>query len=1084
MPSEMETKRSLVGNYTIPFSLAEDLRHEHKQDDSITSEELKKDITKNEYNQKRYQRAEELDFNKSLSYKQKMEMRELEREEKRVKALIEEKQKEVQKQSIEQAPEANTRRIRKRRWDVTPEEYEREKRKTTNGDSSKVLTKLDTSKKVAIINGIPLTDETLDKILPQGYVKVTPPLGSIHHDESSPDFTEAPIDVYVPPAENSDHNTALVAEEQIPTDIPGVKGLQFFKAHDMKYFGKLIHVTDIKTDEERKEINVMKLLLKVKNGSQIVRKRSLRQLTDNARKFGAEVLLGQLLPLLIERSLEPQERHVLVKLVGRVLYNLDDLVRPYTHKILVVISPLLIDEDFNLRLESREIISNLTKAAGMANMISNLRPDLDNADEYIRNISSRVCAIVANTLGLQSFLPFLKAVIKSKKNWMARHTGIKIVQQLCIVLGEGNGSSILPYLSQLVEILKPTLMDEVLQVRTITALTFAQMADNVKPYGIESFEPVLEPAWIGLKRHRGKALASFLKCLGAIIPLMQHDTSYEEYSNYYSKEIVTIIVREFNSPDDDMRKTILRILSILPLTRKLIPKFNDEIIAPFFKSFWNRRTASDSPQITKLVVEVTNELAKKFDFLEVLEYIIIFSKDGNEQLRKLAISAIYKMVSSNPDELLALDSRLETKLVDGVLYAFQEQTDHNRIYLQTFGAVAKALNVRLQPHMNSIISTILYRLKNESAEIRQQAADLITLIAPVIKQCSQDDDDILRKLILILYESLGEVYPEVLGSLINALFACIDTMDKSALYVMQNPSVNQILPTLTPILKNRQEKVQEASIKLVGLIATKNPETINAKEWMRICFELLEMLKSTKKRIRVAANDAFGFIAKTIGPQDVIVMLLNNLRVQERQLRVCTAVAMGIVAETCSPFTVLPAIMNEYRIPEKNVQNGVLKALTFLFEYLEGFTAKDYLYAITPLLEDALTDRDLVHRQTAATVIKHIALNCVGLTNDEVFIHFLNLVLPNIYETSPHVIMRILESIEALRNAIGNGIFTNYIWTGLFHPARKVRSPYWKIYNAAYVHNVDSLVPYYPRIEVLPDSEDINYNIDELDLFL
>ena len=65
-------------------------------------------------------------------------------------------------------------------------------------------------------------------------------------------------------------------------------------------------------------------------------------------------------------------------------------------------------------------------------------------------------------------------------------------------------------------------------------------------------------------------------------------------------------------------------------------------------------------------------------------------------------------------------------------------------------------------------------------------------------------------------------------------------------------------------------------------------------------------------------------------------MLLNNLRVQERQLRVCTAVAMGIVAETCLPFTVLPAIMNEYRIPEKNVQNGVLKAMSFMFEYLMG----------------------------------------------------------------------------------------------------------------------------------------------------
>jgi len=69
------------------------------------------------------------------------------------------------------------------------------------------------------------------------------------------------------------------------------------------------------------------------------------------------------------------------------------------------------------------------------------------------------------------------------------------------------------------------------------------------------------------------------------------------------------------------------------------------------------------------------------------------------------------------------------------------------------------------------------------------------------------------------------------------------------------------------------------------------------------------------------------------------------------------------------PFTVLPALMNEYRVPELNVQNGVLKALSFLFEYI-GEMGKDYCYAVTPLLEDALMDRDLVHRQTAATVVK------------------------------------------------------------------------------------------------------------------
>ena len=98
------------------------------------------------------------------------------------------------------------------------------------------------------------------------------------------------------------------------------------------------------------------------------------------------------------------------------------------------------------------------------------------------------------------------------------------------------------------------------------------------------------------------------------------------------------------------------------------------------------------------------------------------------------------------------------------------------------------------------------------------------------------------------------------------------------------------------------------------------------------------------------------FVFLCFSPHDVLATLLNNLKVQERQNRVCTTVAIAIVAETCSPFTVLPALMNEYRVPELNVQNGVLKSLSFLFEYI-GEMGKDYIYAVTPLLEDALMDR-------------------------------------------------------------------------------------------------------------------------------
>ena len=174
----------------------------------------------------------------------------------------------------------------------------------------------------------------------------------------------------------------------------------------------------------------MRLLLRVKNGTPQQRKSSLRQITDRAKEFGAGPLFNQILPLLMSPTLEDQERHLLVKVIDRILYKLDDLVRPYVHKILVVIEPLLIDEDYYARMEGREIIGNLSKAAGLATMIAAMRPDIDNVDEYVRNTTARAFAVVAQALGVQSLLPFLKAVCRSKKSWQARHTGIKIVQQI------------------------------------------------------------------------------------------------------------------------------------------------------------------------------------------------------------------------------------------------------------------------------------------------------------------------------------------------------------------------------------------------------------------------------------------------------------------------------------------------------------------------------------------------------------------------------------------------------------------------------------------------------------------------------
>jgi splicing factor 3B subunit 1 len=54
---------------------------------------------------------------------------------------------------------------------------------------------------------------------------------------------------------------------------------------------------------------------------------------------------------------------------------------------------------------------------------------------------------------------------------------------------------------------------------------------------------------IGITEHRGKGLAAFLKAIGMIIPLMD-----KHHANYYTREVMVILIREFRTPDEEMKK--------------------------------------------------------------------------------------------------------------------------------------------------------------------------------------------------------------------------------------------------------------------------------------------------------------------------------------------------------------------------------------------------------------------------------------------------------------------------------------------------------------------------------------------------
>ena len=168
----------------------------------------------------------------------------------------------------------------------------------------------------------PLSDEELDAMFPPGYKVLQPPAGYIPIRTPSrklsatptPMVGQTPTGFYMQPDTPAGQRGSKLADNQ-----PKDQNLPFLKPEDAQYFDKLLVEVDEDTlsPEELKERQIMELLLKIKNGTPPMRKSALRRITDKARHFGAGPLFNQILPLLMSPTLEDQERHLLVKVIGK-----------------------------------------------------------------------------------------------------------------------------------------------------------------------------------------------------------------------------------------------------------------------------------------------------------------------------------------------------------------------------------------------------------------------------------------------------------------------------------------------------------------------------------------------------------------------------------------------------------------------------------------------------------------------------------------------------------------------------------------------------------------------------------------------
>ncbi|CAI7805333.1 unnamed protein product, partial [Closterium sp. NIES-53] len=134
---------------------------------------------------------------------------------------------------------------------------------------------------------------------------------------------------------------------------------------------------------------------------------------------------------------------------------------------------------------------------------------------------------------------------------------------------------------------------------------------------------------------------------------------------------MVVLIREFQSPDEEMKKIVLKVVKQCVGTDGVEPDYiRTEILPEYFKHFWVRRMALDRRNYKQLV-ETTVEIANKAGVSDIIGRVVEDLKDESEPYRRMVMETVEKVLTNLG--AADIDARLEELLIDGILYAFQEQ---------------------------------------------------------------------------------------------------------------------------------------------------------------------------------------------------------------------------------------------------------------------------------------------------------------------------------------------------------------------------------------------------------------------------
>lgn len=664
-------------------------------------------------------------------------------------------------------------------------------------------------------------------------------------------------------------------------------------------------------------------------------------------------------------------------------------------------SQTLLSSEEPLRASAKRLIASLSRVLGIKKFVSCMGPLFNTCHSDVRccKISAQCLSICADVHGVTLLMPLFATLAKSDD----------VINRIIFL-------ETIPYLdfpavvlSRLLNLVNTLLTDTRINVVNLAAKSLAILIKKT-PSSIFNITLFDESKHILTARmHRGNVY--ILKCL-CLIHSYLSNVSRDMCEISQLEDIMTALIQISNADELVSLQICLHCISVL--------NKNSGQRSWFFNTLY--KPTKFVPLLTEIVVSLNIENS------ELIERI----RHGD---RLLAVNVI----ASSP-QLLVNNDELE-HLIDIITSEIKE-TFPIQVSSSAALNVAKALRHNLgrsgNPSTNSenltaiFINNLLQLSKSADIASRERAYEMLSASGEYLSAKQQEF------VLMHLSEQLGEEYPNVLGAVIKAterFIICSQTCDGT------------LVPKLVPILRNRSELVQEPVVDLLKTLALVSGDLVPAREWMNACNELLALQSSPKVRVRHAASATFAKISAVVGPAAVAGSLLVQFKSNNRQIRVTAAAAIASIAAENGTFGVLPLLLYEYsQSNADNVKQSVLKSVQFMSEFCDDIPL--YVESLLSFVQFSMLQTSQSYRQTTAAIIERMAQKSKGYDLEPLFVHFLNALMPSIYETSNHVHARVIAAIQKLTTVLGPGVIINYLLAGLFHPARKVRTAYWDAFNA------------------------------------